>query len=257
MKQYKIWWLELRSSTSPSLLRQPQLIQSPSGTKHTVAPLDLSPNPPPKPKENSAPLVQHRFGPKSSSVRSASHESDSAQSHAPPPLTLSPTVQSQSEGRVSSSTDHMQAIEADTLKSLQPKQWLNSSAIYQIQATCVTGDCYIVDPLLFDAHSLASERFARRDPLDESITRVLVPHLDPKHKHWRLAYMDKHQNTGAIYDSYQSLHCMTDWPQLKDSMQALGSRWPDFEVISRSCPDQGNTCDCGVYVVMDPLYLMA
>ena len=160
-------------------------------------------------------------------------------------------------GQDTSSDSDMNAseIRRTALLSLQPGKQLSSTAIYEVLSCVKPADCYVFDPLFFKSQPVF--RFSSGFHIEDTITRILLPIHDSQRKHWYLAVLTISDSTIKIYDSMsckeQSLSQSTHLERFAKSVKPQ----QPWTVRPAECPQQDNGYDCGIYVIVNALQIMA
>ncbi len=143
-----------------------------------------------------------------------------------------------------------------TLLTLQPGEQLSSTAIHEVISCVKPADCYVFDPLFFKNQSVF--RFSNGFHIEDTITRILLPIHDSQRKHWYLAVLTISDSTIEIYDSMsckeQSLSQST---HLESFAQLVKPQQQPWTVRLAECPQQDNGYDCGIYMIVNALQVMA
>ena len=143
------------------------------------------------------------------------------------------------------------------LTSLEPKHPISATAIQMILDTFASAGCRVLDPLFLNTNKGASKPPALRG-LDPQVERLIVPLHHDKAQHWTLACIEITSHKIRHYDSLPLKSGNRVRRILEDFASSLNehSNQPWVTVTEPFCR-QNNSFDCGIYVLVAAIFLMA
>ena len=138
------------------------------------------------------------------------------------------------------------------LSTLQPEQWLSASIVDIILTLSTPNGVRVVDSAILSAERMSGGQ--NLSPCEPTIEKVYLPiNYDA---HWSLAIIDRRNHLLHIYDSISEDVISEESPRqriIKQVIGALGLK-ADFLLSAASVPQQGNTYDWGVHLLITAIY---
>ena len=143
------------------------------------------------------------------------------------------------------------------LTTLEPGQPLSATAIQLILGTFEPPTCRVLDPLFLNTNKGAGS-LPNLKGLEPQVERLIVPLHHEKTQHWTLAYIDIAGHKIRHFDSLP----LKGSNRVKRIVEIFASSLDDRKsepwttTLEEFCK-QGNAYDCGIYVCIAAIFLMA
>lgn len=143
------------------------------------------------------------------------------------------------------------------LTSLEPKHPISATAIQLVLETFASAGCRVLDPLFLNTNKGAGKPPALKG-LDPQVERLIVPLHHDKAQHWTLAFIDIPSHKTRHFDSLPLKSANRVKRVLEEFATSLDERSNDpWVTTTESFCRQNNSFDCGIYVLVAAIFLMA